>query len=90
MAAHHTLNNGRTLSLPYWVYLLLGRVNYLVMGNFTQEKCIAAMAEMHPYTAKEISDVFERCGSIDKTIDVIYNSRRTKRTLMQTCEFMGL
>jgi hypothetical protein len=29
MAAHHTLNNGRTLPLPYWVYLLLGRVNLL-------------------------------------------------------------
>ena len=24
------------------------------MGNFTQERCIATMAEMHPYTAKEI------------------------------------
>lgn len=28
MAAHHTLNNGRTLPLPYWVYLLFGRVDF--------------------------------------------------------------
>ena len=50
------------------------------MGNWTEERCIAAMAEMHPYTAKEISDVFERCGSIDKTIDVIYKARQLKKT----------
>ena len=60
------------------------------MGNFTEDKCIAAIAEMHPYTATEISEVFERCGSIDKTIEVIYNSRGSKRTLIDTCELMGI
>lgn len=60
------------------------------MGNFTEERCIVAMAEMHPYTAIEISKVFERCGSIDKTIEVIYKARQTKRTLIDVCELMGL
>lgn len=59
-------------------------------ANFTQSKCIVAMAEMHPYTAVEISKVFERCGSIDKTIDVIYKAIQTKRTLMDVCILMGL
>jgi hypothetical protein len=60
------------------------------MGNFTEEICIAAMAERHPYTAKEISEVFERCGSIDKTIDVIYKAKFIRRTLIDTCELMGI
>lgn len=60
------------------------------MGNWTEEKCIVVMAEMHPYSAIEISKVFERCGSIDKTIDVIYKAQQLKRTLINVCELMGL
>lgn len=59
------------------------------MGNFTEERCIVAMAEMHPYTSTEISDVFERCRSIDKTIDIIFMARQLRIPLMDVCIDMG-
>jgi len=58
------------------------------MGTFTEEACIAAIANLHPYSTKEISDVFKRCGSIDKTIDIVYNARQLHRSLMDVCDII--
>lgn len=60
------------------------------MADFIEERCIGAMAESVPYAAGEISRVFERCGSIDKTIEVLRNANRLKRPLMQVCKLMNI
>lgn len=57
-------------------------------GNLSEEMCIAAIAKMHPYKSTEISKVFECCGSIDITIDVIYKARQTGMELMTVYELM--
>lgn len=58
--------------------------------NRTELMCIVKIAEMHPFSAPDVYDVFERCGSIDKTIEVVYNARQIKRNLMDTCNLMDI
>ena len=60
------------------------------MRDLTEERCIIAISEMHPFTMKEISDVFDRCKSIDKTIYIIRKARFLRTSLNHVCEIIGV